>query len=86
MTTVHIPYGDDRAAFLVAQERFAGMYDPLPAQAKQLRDAGASGLVYKALSKDYYGPDSSTPSQLIIKECYPLEVAHLPGSHERDQS
>ena len=39
-------------------------------------DAGASGLVYKAVSEDYYGSDSYTPAQLIIKECYPIESVH----------
>ena len=41
---------------------------------KLLSNNGSSGLVYQAISDDFYG--SGKPSaNLIIKECYPLELA-----------
>lgn len=35
---------------------------------------GASGLVYNAISSNYYGPKSSVKAKLVIKEAFPLEV------------
>ncbi|WP_296010559.1 hypothetical protein [uncultured Adlercreutzia sp.] len=44
-------------------------------QISLISEDGASGLVYAALSPDFYGAENSTSARLIIKECYPLEIA-----------
>ena len=40
-----------------------------------ISDAGGSGLVYEGISRDYYGLAKAAPARLVIKECYPVEVA-----------
>jgi serine/threonine protein kinase len=40
-----------------------------------ISEDGASGLVYEGISSDYYGIDNAAAARLIIKECYPLDVA-----------
>ena len=42
-----------------------------------LSASGASGLVYEAYSHDFYGRDDVAPARLIIKECYPISLAHV---------
>ncbi len=42
---------------------------------KALSLDGASGIVYEAVSHDLYGTEAATPARLIVKECYPLDVA-----------
>lgn len=44
-------------------------------QVRLLSDAGSSGLVYSAVSRDYYGNESTASATLIIKECYPLSAS-----------
>lgn len=41
-----------------------------------MSDEGASGLVYSAISDDYYG-ESGIPAKLIVKECYPIEISDV---------
>lgn len=41
-----------------------------------MSDEGASGLVYSAISNDYYG-ESGIPAKLIVKECYPIEISDV---------
>lgn len=36
---------------------------------------GGSGLVYQGVSRDYYDGANAAPARLIIKECYPLDIA-----------
>ena len=36
---------------------------------------GGSGLVYEAQSADYYGTSLASPARLVVKECYPIELA-----------
>jgi serine/threonine protein kinase len=40
-----------------------------------ISEDGASGLVYEGISRDYYETDGSAHARLIVKECYPLDVA-----------
>ena len=40
-----------------------------------LSEDGASGIVYEAVSEDFYNSKDMTPAKLIVKECYPIEVA-----------
>ena len=42
---------------------------------KVLSKDGASGLVYEAISEDFYGSKDMPPAKLIVKECYPIEIA-----------
>ncbi|MBR2790309.1 MAG: hypothetical protein IKD70_06810 [Eggerthellaceae bacterium] len=37
--------------------------------------AGGSGLVYEATSRDYYGTEKAAPARLVVKECYPADIA-----------
>ena len=37
--------------------------------------AGGSGLVYEATSRDYYGTEKAAPARLVVKECYPVDIA-----------
>ena len=40
-----------------------------------LSEDGASGMVYKAISEDYYPSKDMPAAHLIVKECYPVEIA-----------
>ncbi len=41
---------------------------------KLMSSEGGSGLVYSAISDDYYGLSNAAPAHLIVKECYPREI------------
>ena len=43
---------------------------------KLISNDGASGLAYEGVSRDYYGAEGAAPARLIIKECYPIEIAN----------
>lgn len=40
-----------------------------------LSEDGASGIVYEAISEDFYSSKDMPPAKLIVKECYPVEIA-----------
>lgn len=40
-----------------------------------LSEDGASGIVYEAASDDYYHSEEMPSARLIVKECYPVEIA-----------
>ena len=42
---------------------------------KVLSEDGASGIVYKAESEDFYHSEGMPSASLIVKECYPVEIA-----------
>ena len=42
---------------------------------KVLSEDGASGIVYEAVSEDFYQAEGMPPAHLIVKECYPVEIA-----------
>ncbi|WP_165246693.1 protein kinase domain-containing protein [Adlercreutzia sp. ZJ141] len=42
---------------------------------KVLSEDGASGIVYEAVSKDFYHSEGMPSARLIVKECYPVKIA-----------
>lgn len=71
MMNIHPSYADPRKPLSCASLDF-GDYHCRDIQL--LSNNGSSGLVYQAISDDFYG--SGKPSaNLIIKECYPFELA-----------
>lgn len=71
MMNIHPSYADIRKPLSCVSLDFG---DYRCRDIKLLSNNGSSGLVYQAISDDFYG--SGKPSaNLIIKECYPLELA-----------
>lgn len=71
-SAIRIPLGKSAEGKESGQVRLDGLTCP---RQDLLSDDGASGLVYVGYSSDYYGPNSPVDAKLIIKECYPIEVA-----------
>ncbi|WP_418722883.1 protein kinase domain-containing protein [Enorma sp.] len=71
MMNIHPSYADIRKPLSCVSLDFG---DYRCRDIQLLSNNGSSGLVYQAISDDFYG--SGKPSaNLIIKECYPLELA-----------
>ena len=68
-----IPFAADSRQPLASTEIDFGSYRCQNIQL--LSTSGSSGLVYQASSDNYFDESGSPVAQLIIKECYPLELS-----------
>lgn len=71
--SVLIPFAADSRQPLASTEIDFGRYRCRDIQL--LSTSGSSGLVYQATSDNYFDESGSPVAQLIIKECYPLELS-----------